>query len=475
MVEYMGLKKTVIIMFCLITVSCGFIKSKLPDSIHENIPQKYVSIYSGSPEYDEKWWKEFHSDELNDFMEIAINDNFNILEAWARVEQAKAQAKKAGFLLYPQVNANVGASKTITKQENRNTVTLDSLNLGLSVSYELDLWGKIKANRESTVYLFKATREDVNAAVMSITSQIAELWVDIISINKKIKTLTEQLQINKEILKLLELRLANSMSNFLDVYQQKQAIAAIESALIPLKSKKILYEHQLALLMGKSTNYKLSIKRENFPEISGIPKTGIPADLLAMRPDIRAAGLRLKAANQDIIAAKADRLPSISITASHTYSSDAASKIFDNWIENLAANLVTPLFDAGKRKAEVERAKAVLDERLSVYKRKVITAIKEVEDALVKEKFNRESLLSKKKQLEISKKTFEEASNRYLNGLIDYLPVLREQLNIAVYKENIIQVNADILKSRIQLYKSLGGSWFDNIKSPKNSKRGANE
>ncbi len=449
----------------LYLVSCGFFQEKVND-IPKNIPAAYSSLYSETPEYDNEWWREFHSEELNKLIETAINDNFNIIEAWARLEQVKAQAKKAGAILYPEISGNAGANKSIAKNKGRNIVTSDTLTLGLSVSYELDLWGKIRANKKSSYYSLKASREDINTAIMTIASQIADIWIDIIAINKKIKMLEEQLDINNEILDILKIRLANSMSNFLDVYQQKQAIASLKSALIPLKSKKVLLEHQLALLLGKSTNYKIKITQTDFPKVLEIPKTGIPADLLSMRPDIRAAGLRLKAAGQDIVAAKADRLPAIRLTASHTYSSDTASEIFDNWIQNLAANLVGPIFDAGRRKAEVERVQAVLDERLSAYKRTVVTAVKEVEDALAQEKYNRETLSAKEHQLVISRKTFKEASNRYLNGLVDYLPVLREQLNIAVYKENIIQAKADIIKSRIQLKKALGGAWFDEIKQP---------
>ncbi len=450
-------------------ISCGFLQEKIPNQTND-LPKTY-SLYSDLPKYNNEWWKEFNNDELNNFINMAINDNFNILEAWARLEQAQAEAKKSGSYLYPEISANGGGTKNITKKEGHNTLTIDGLSLGLSVSYELDLWGRVRASKKSAYYQLKATREDVNTAIMTITSQIAEIWVEIISLNKKIQTFEEQLKINREILKILEVRLANSMSDFLAVYQQKQSIATIESALIPLYSKKKLLEHQLALLLGKPANYRIDIKTKDFPKISEIPRTGIPADLLSMRPDVRAAGLRLKAANQAIVAAKANRLPAIRLTASHTYSSDTASEIFNNWIQNLAVNLIAPLFDAGRRKAEVERTQAVLNERLSNYKRTVITAIKEVEDALVSEKFNRKTLNAKINQLKISQKTFKEAGSRYLNGLIDYLPVLREQLNIANYKEKIIQAEADILKSRIQLQKALGGAWFDKIKQPDLNKK----
>jgi len=459
-------KTTSLLLILLLTTSCSFLEHKLPNTIPEEFPSNY-SMYNSLPDYNTEWWKQLNSTELNNLINMAISDNFNILEAWARLEQAKAQAAKSDSYLYPGASVNAGATENRQKIKGRDDVSSTSYSLGISVNYEIDLWGKVRANNNSSELQLKASRDDVSTAVMSITSQIAETWINLISVSRQEDSLKKQFDINKKLLELVELRFKHAGASALDIYQQQQSLAFIKASMVPVAAQKQLLKHQLALLLGKPANHNIELNQKEFPQISDVPETGLPLDLLAMRPDVRAAGLRLKAANWEIAAAKADRLPSLKLTASRTYSSDEFSTIFDNWLVNLAANAAGPVFDAGRRQNEVKRVKAVVDERLAAYKKIVVTAIKEVEDALVKEKHNKQSLTAIQQQLTISEKTVNEAGNRYLNGLNDYLPILREQLNIVSFENSIIKTEADIIISRIQLQKAIGGSWTDKIKAKK--------
>jgi outer membrane protein TolC len=162
-----------------------------------------------------------------------------------------------------------------------------------------------------------------------------------------------------------------------------------------------------------------------------------------------------------VAAAKADRLPALKLTASHTFRDEKISAVFDNWLLNLAANLTGPIFDGRRRRAEVERTRAIADERIATYGQTVFTAIKEVEDGLADEKQQAATLQSLGKQLELSKKTVREATRRYLNGSSDFLNVLREQLNILRIEQNFIITQEEMIVARIELYKALGGSWID--------------
>jgi NodT family efflux transporter outer membrane factor (OMF) lipoprotein len=451
---------TIFIIFILIN-ACSFLQNKLPDTSINDFPKKFT-MYSEKPDYNTEWWKEFNNPELNNLVDMGINENFNILEAYARLEQVKAQAAKAGAYIYPEIALNANAQREVLhKKELKKDIYSTNLQLGLSVNYELDIWGRVRSNIKSEKLRLEATKEDLNAAIMSISGQIVETWLNIISLNEQQASLEEQLKINKNLLDIIRLRFINGTGSAIDVLQQEQSVAAIESAIIPIKQNRVLLKHQLALLLGKPANYDIEIKEKKLPEINSIPKLGLPADLLSMRPDIRAAGLRLKSSNWLIASARANRLPTLSLSASMNYNSNEVSNIFDDWIANLAGNLVMPIFDAGRRKNEVKRVKAVVDERLATYKKTLLTAVKEVEDALVTEKFKKESLLSKKRQLDISEKTLKQASIRYLKGSDDYLPILREKLNVAVHKNSIIQIKTDVLISRIQLYKALGGTWTD--------------
>lgn len=465
------IKLVSILSLTIVVSSCSLLQNKLPDLKPAQMPSKY-SMYDEKPDYNTKWWTSLNSPELNSYIQTAITDNFDIRQAWAKLEQSKAQAAKSGSYVYPDVSVNTGVSRSTQKTEGKSAVEADTYSLGLSVNYEIDIWGKIKSNKKSSNLQLQASQEDVSATVMSLSGQIAENWINLISLNEQEKMIKEQLDLNMKLLALIKVRLTQAKSTPLDVYQQEQSIESLKASLIPLNSQRKLYQHQMALLLGKPATQPIRIDQIDFPAIPDVPKAGLPSDLLAMRPDIRAAGLRLKASNWEIAAAKADRLPSLKLTASHTYSSDEVSSIFDNWLTNLAANLTGPIFDAGRRKNEVKRVKSVVDEKLAAYQKVVFTAVKEVEDALVKEKYYRQELKATQAQLALSHKTMDEAKRRYLNGVSDFMTVLKEQVSIASYENSIVKTKANILSSRIQLQKALGGTWMKNIKNPtKNNKK----
>lgn len=451
------------ILFLSLTLSsCSLLQNKLPDTTPTAYPSTY-SLYGDAPDYNTKWWEGFNSVELNQLIESAITNNFDVQQAWARLEQSKAQAAKSGSYQYPEASVYGGYTRSEQQKDGQDQVSTDTYNLGASISYEIDLWGKISSNKKSSNLELKATREDVSAAIMSLSGSIAETWINLISLYQQEQSILDQLQLNRQLMGLIQNRLVQAKSTPLDLYQQQQTIASLEAALIPIRSKRELYQHQLSLLLGKPATNITSVEQTQFPKITDVPNTGLPTDLLSMRPDIRAAGLRLKAANWEISAAKADRLPSFKLTASYTYSSDEISTIFDNWLMNLAANLTGPIFDAGRRKNEVKRVEAVVNEKLAGYQKTVLTAVKEVEDALVEEKYYREELASKTFQLALSQKTMNEAKRRYLYGSNDFLSVLREQLNIATYENNLVQAHANILIARVQLQKALGGTWLEQL------------
>jgi len=185
--------------------------------------------------------------------------------------------------------------------------------------------------------------------------------------------------------------------------------------------------------------------------------------MLAARPDVRAAGLRLEAADWQVAAARANRLPAIRLTGSASMGADSLDLIFDNWLLSLAGNLTAPLFDAGRRAAETGRMKARADEKLWTYRQTVYTAIKEVEDALVSEEKQKQHILALEAETSVARHAFDEAVARYRKGLSDYLPVLTQLLSLQNLERDMIQRNAELLLYRINLYRALGGTWTDSL------------
>ncbi|MBN2310003.1 MAG: efflux transporter outer membrane subunit [Candidatus Hydrogenedentes bacterium] len=340
------------------------------------------------------------------------------------------------------------------------STTTRSYEFGLASSYEVDLWGRLRSQHEAALLDLQASQEDVYTAMLTLASEVTLCWLDVLYYKQGLALLHEQLKANETTLELLELRFRKGLASALDVYQQRQIVSQTESTFPPLEAALQTLYHEIAVLQGKPPRSDLGLEADAFPDPGPVPALGIPADLLARRPDVRAAGLRLSAADWDVGAARADRLPTIRLSASASYGADDWNLVFDNWMATLAASLTGPVFDAGRRKAEVERVRAVVDERLAAYRESVIGAVQEVEDALVLEARQADYIDALTKQLEIAQATHREALARYRKGMNDYLPVLSALVDTQSLERSLVAAHHDRLVYRVQLHRALGGTWM---------------
>jgi NodT family efflux transporter outer membrane factor (OMF) lipoprotein len=448
----------------LLATSCVQFKPQPRQSPAGKMPRMF-SLYTTESEPTRRWWQEFNDPELNALVAEAFSDNLTLKEAWSRLNQVRSLAVQAGAALFPDLTGTAGASYTRQRSDSGSPKTESSkdYSLGLISSYELDLWGRIRAGRESALLEVTAALEDVNAAAMTLAAEVADRWINIISRRMQKRLLKRQLQTNLTFLELVELRFRTAMVSALDVYQQKQVVEDIRAEIPLVEAEEQLLRHELALLLGKLPQTSLKISRIDLPEPVEIPATGLPADLLSARPDLRAAGMRLQAADWQVAAARANRLPAISLTAQAHYGTGELDVLFDNWLLNLAGNLTAPIFDGKQRAAEVDRRLAIVDENLSAYRQTVLTAIKEVEDALVGEQKQREHIKGLEKVAATARKALEQAGIRYRNGLTDYLPVLTQLLKVQGLERDLIQKQANLLRARVGLYRALGGTWTESL------------
>lgn len=435
-----------------------FDKSLLPETF---------SLYNEEPLSQKRWWNSFESVELNNLIEKALSGNFTLKEAIARLVQAEALAVQAGASKLPGLSLTAGASQG----KQKSSLSTDAYSVGLASSYEIDLWGRIDSQVRKAGLTVLASREDFHAAAITLSGEVTELWIKIISQRKERELLDKQLTTTLTMLELVELRFSNSMATLLDVYQQREAVAGTRAAIPLAEASEGTLLNKMALFMGKASQADINISNIELPSIESLPATGIPSDLLEMRPDIRAAGLRLHASKEQVKVARASRLPSISLSANAGYNGGSFSKIFDNWLVNLAANLTAPLFDGERLKAEVDRTKAVSEERLAAYSHTVLTAIKEVEDALIREEKEHQHLEALERQYEITVKALNEARKRYMNGLNDYLPVLTELTALQNVERALIRSRRDLVLYRIALHRALGGTWMKELEQTANSKK----
>ncbi len=449
------MQKKIVILFSIFLTSCSFFTSDVQKFKKTEVP-KYFNEYLNKKDDERKWWEQLENSELNSLIEKSIENNFSLQAGVARLKQAYFSFVKTSGEHYP--NLNLTASKTRTEKNAKNSAAIvtNDYSIGLSMSYEIDLWGRISNEKKSSMLSLKASKEELDTLASTVASQIAETWINIISIRKQKALLYSQLEINKKMLKIIELKLVQAKATIIEFYQQQQVIASIENKIIPVESTEITLLNSLNVLLGLSPNLKINIDEQEFPTIIEIPKTGLEANLIHLRPDIKSAELKLKAGGFNILVAKKNRFPKLSLTGTYTYSNSDNSKIFDDWISNLIANITVPIFAGKQLQAEQKRVEAVREELFMGYKETVITALEEVENYLTKEMEYKKKIKALDKQIEIAKKTFKETKKRYFNGSNTFLSVLNAELAIVDYEQSKIVASANMLTSRIKLYKALG-------------------
>lgn len=431
------------------------------------VPDSF-SIKDSIQDPKQRWWETVGDEQLNSFVNEALTDNQTLLSYWARLEKAQAQARKEGADLKPSLAGAAGASYTRIETDS-SSVENENYSIGLVAGYEVDLWGRIRATNESALLSAEASREDLNTVAMTLAAEVTERWVAILSQRLQRQLLEQQLSNNETYLELVELRFRKSLASALDVFQQRQLVERSKAQLPLIEMQERMLQNQLAVLLGRMPNQSPVITRQELPVLDAVPDAGLPVQLLQNRPDIVAAFKRLEAVDQDLAAARADRLPALRLTGSVAYDSDQLEKVFDNWIANLAASVTAPVFDGGRRKAEVDINEAAVQQQLAEYRQLVLSAVREVEDALISETKIREHVAALENQLQAGKNALKEAGTRYLNGLNDYLPVLTQLLSVQSLENDLIRRHEDLLVARISLYRAIGGSWTDELSPPVNN------
>lgn len=453
----------------LMTGCAAFAPAERPDAPLE-IPARFT-LYGQGEAATGRWWEAFNSPELNLLVETALAGNFDIRTARARLEQANAIAHQVGAVLLPSVDAETtaGVTRSHSKATSHGSGVISdeqSYYAGLAASYEVDLWGRLGADRQAELLTAQAAGEDLASATMTVVASVVETWIGLLAIDRQIALLEDQIKTNETLLNLEKLRFANGKAQALDVSQQREALAAAKAQMPLLEIQTQELRSSLAILLGKAGADLPITVSSGLPELIALPDAGVPADLLAARPDVRAAGLRLKAADWLVAAARADRLPAITLSAAAAFSSGSLDLLFNNWFLNLAGSITGPLFDAGSRSAEVARTRAVAQEYLGDYAQTVAEAVREVEDVLVTEQRQATYIALLQDQLDASRMSMKDARLQYLNGQSDYLSYLTAWSSVQSLQRQLVDEQATRIKYRVTLYRALGGSWSQEITTP---------
>jgi NodT family efflux transporter outer membrane factor (OMF) lipoprotein len=420
------------------------------------------------------WWRGFHSKELTEVIEEARAANLDIAAAVARIVQADAQSRIAGAPLLPGVNLNGGATRSRASQATGglggpsagsfagSSSERDSLSASLTASYEIDFWGKNRSALRAAEETAVASRYDREVVGLTTVVATANAYFQVLAAQDLLRSTRENEKSATRVLNLIQQRLNAGTASALETAQQESLVNTQRALIPPLEQILTQNRNALALLMARSPESVRvrggSLRSIAYPRVT----PGLPSELLAQRPDIREAEANLAAANANVENARAQMLPSITLTGEGGYQSAVLRTLLrpESAFYTLTAGLTQPIFDGLKLQGNLDLQKGKQDELLQNYRKAVISAFSDVETAL---DGIRQTALRERLQGDVvtsSQRAFDISEQRLNQGTIDLVTVLQTQQ--ALYTAQLAHVQARLAHAQaiVSLYQALGGGWL---------------
>jgi len=409
---------------------------------------------------DRRWWELFEDETLQALIRTALEQNYDVRIAAARRLEAEAQLGLTRADQLPTLSAGLSAEGRRNIQGSRSSGDSE-LRAELSASWELDFWGKFRRASEAARAELLATEWGRRAAVQSLVAQVASAYFNLGALDQQRAIAEGALAARRESLRLTERREQSGAGSLIDVHQARELVQLAEGESINFARQIEQQENLLATLLGLDPRPITRGRPFSAQTLPPAVPAGLPSALLERRPDIQAAEQQLVSANAQVGVARAEQFPSLALTGSGGVASNALVALFTSPVAFLSAagSLVQPLFDGGRRSAQVEAADARAQQAELSYRSTILQAMREVSDALVGFHHNRELCASREALVDASRQALTLVEARYEGGSSSYLEVL--DANSRRLDAELAQVRArlDALLSYVDVYRALGGGW----------------
>lgn len=410
----------------------------------------------------DQWWLAFNDEQLNVLMTELFEQNLEMTQAIARLEQVEAAFKITRSAQSP-VLAGGGSLGRSSQPGLTDDFIGDSQQLSLAAGYELDLWGKLAAQTRAAELEMSASHREVQTLYLGLSARLTDLYFLAVEQRAQLVLTEQSIASFADTLGRVENRYNLGLVPAVDMYQARQSLAGAEAARYLFEANLAEAEHAIAVLIGRYPERSPGGRLAQLPGAPALFTTGIPAELISQRPDLQAALQRVGAADSRVAAAIADRFPTISLSAGYgSLRQDVTAGLLKGEFWSLLGNLAMPIVDGGRRRAEVERKEAALREAVAAYQQKVLSAFQEVEDALVNNFATGQRVERLAETARATSATLRLSTDRYLAGLVDYLPVLTAQRTDFDVSSRLLAARRQLLADRISLARSLGGSWMQD-------------
>jgi len=456
-----GLPVVVLVMLAGCTLGNNYVRPPV------DIPDAWRVDYAAATETaNTRWWRQFDDPVLDDLIDTALRDNKDVRIAAARVEEfaARVDISRSGF--FPQVGYNGDASRNRGSREVYGANSLldrsyNNYSAGLNLSWELDLWGRIRRGTEAARADLLAQQENRRSVILSLVSSVATSYVTLRQLDRQLQVSLETLQTRSESLELFKIKLAGGVVSELEVAQARTEYEQVAATIPQLELQIAQTENALSVLLGYNPREMPRGKSLDQLVMPSVP-AGVPAQLLERRPDIRSAEESLIAADARIDVARAQYFPTISLTGMFGFVSESLSNLLQSSANasSLGGSVLGPIFSGGRIEATVRASEAVQRQALFGYLQTIQTALREVDDALTSVQKLNEQLDAERRRVQAYKDYTRWATLRYDEGYASYIDVLDAQRSLFDAQLRYIGVQGNVYTALVGTYKAMGGGWI---------------
>jgi len=445
----------------LLATSCATItrKDDREQAVEKTVeaPASWATKIAENQDVPTRWLDSFNAPMMLKLIEEGKANNIDLQVAAGNMDKAWLLAKQSGAALKPTADLSLGRAQSGSAEGGTSN---ENITVGLQVSWELDVWGRIRAGVHATEMRAQAAEADYIFAQHSLSANIAKTYFKVIEAKLQADIARKNLMILKKTMRITQFKYDNGMTSAQDVALNRANLASAQEQLVTIEGSQRDAIRALEVLLGRYPNAALEILYV-LPNLPPSPPAGIPSEILERRPDIVSAERQIASAFDATDQAKAARLPRFSLTSTVSGASSSLSDVLDptNVAWQLGANLLAPLLDGGRRKIDVEIATVEQKQAISNYAQKSLAAFSEVENNLDQGRVlaDRETALSEVQRQ--SDKAYRIAELRYKEGESDLLDTLQIQQQAIAAESNLLSIRRTQLEQRINLFLSLGGSW----------------
>jgi multidrug efflux system outer membrane protein len=409
------------------------------------------------------WWSTLNDQELSSLIARAVKGNLDIKEARVRIREARARRRIAKADLLPTLDATGSATWSRSSEDTGTAETRDFYAAGFDAGWELDLFGGVQRSVEAAKADLDATQENLHDMLVSMTAEVALNYIEVRIYQKRLDVTVANLEIQQETYRLIQSRYQAGLDDELAV---QQARSNLESTLSQIPTMRTGLEgamNRIAVLLGEQPG-ALHEQLENYKPIPLVPQyvaVGVPADVLRRRPDVRKAERELAAQTARIGVATAELYPKFTLSGSIGLETLSLGNLITTGSRtfSIGPRITWPIFNAGSIRANIEIQSALQEQTMIQYESVILSALEEVENALVAYVAEQTRRTSLDEAVDAAKQALELAQYKYQTGLIDFITVLDAQRSLLDYEDQLVQSAGSITSNLIRLYKALGGGW----------------